>query len=219
MLADALCWVATHKFGVEDLVHYLDDYLSVQPAKPLAFAQNKFFTLLATLEYLNVHLADGPDKVCPPVNNSRSVGFCHVGLTRRALPFQASMQVCHQRMSSIAAGLKGEGVSKSSSSLAASKIRLQKVLPGATTFAANESVPAKDSSSLLVQFLRVNQPSSHAFRSDSLSAGSRISHFTESSSMPKKVTQVDGGHTLSSNVQVGPDPAADSLGWHGDAAT
>ena len=65
MLADALCWVATHKFGVEDLVHYLDDYLSVQSAKPLASAQNKFFTLLATLEYLNVPFA-GPDKVCPP---------------------------------------------------------------------------------------------------------------------------------------------------------
>ena len=65
MLADALCLVATHKFGVEDLVHYLDDYLSVQPAKPLASAQNKFFTLLATLEYLNVPLANGPDEVCP----------------------------------------------------------------------------------------------------------------------------------------------------------
>ena len=107
------------------------------------------------------------------------------------------MQVCHQRMSSITAGLNGEGVSKSSSSLAASKSRLQKVLPGATTFAAHESVPAKESSSLLVQFLRVNQPSSDAFRSDSLSAGTRISHFTESSSMPKKSYTSGWGHSSS----------------------
>ena len=113
------------------------------------------------------------------------------------------MQVCHQRMSSITAGLKGEGVSKSSSLLAASKSRLQKVLPGATTFAANESVPTKDSSSLLVQFLRVNQPSSDAFRSDSLSAGSRISHFTESSSMPKKSYTSGWGHTLSGPLAMG----------------
>ena len=65
-LADALCWVATNRFGVTDLVHYLDDFLSIQPGGSPDQARKQFFTLLATMEHLQVPLAEGTDKVCSP---------------------------------------------------------------------------------------------------------------------------------------------------------
>ena len=74
-LADALCWVACNKFGVKDLIHYLDDYLLVQPAQPLVSGRQQFYTLLATMEFLHVPLAEGADKVCPPCTTLTFLGI------------------------------------------------------------------------------------------------------------------------------------------------
>eukprot|EP00117_Sycon_ciliatum_P030475 scpid16664/ scgid24012/ len=65
-LADALCWVATNRFNVHDLLHYLDDFLTVQPPQPPNHARRQFHTLLAVMEHLQVPLAEDLDKVCPP---------------------------------------------------------------------------------------------------------------------------------------------------------
>ena len=81
--------------------------------------------------------------------------------------------------------------------LASSKSRWQKVHPGGTILATNDKEPANESNSRLVHCTRCTQESRALFRSDSFEAVSRISHAWESNSMPKNVTIVDGGHTLS----------------------
>ena len=74
-LADALCWVASQKFGVNDIMHYLDDYLTVQPAYPPLLARQQFHALLAVMEHLHVPLAEGPDKICPPSQQITFLGI------------------------------------------------------------------------------------------------------------------------------------------------
>ena len=85
-LADALCWVATNRFNVHDLLHYLDDLLTVQPPQPPNYARRQFHTtLLAVMEHLQVPLAKGPDKVCPP---STIVTFLGIELDSQAWEMQ-----------------------------------------------------------------------------------------------------------------------------------
>lgn len=74
-LAEALCWILQHKFDIVDLMHYLDDFLSVQPAHPPSVASVRFRTMLAALESLQVPLAEGPDKVCPPSTTITFLGI------------------------------------------------------------------------------------------------------------------------------------------------
>ena len=69
--------------------------------------------------------------------------------------------------------------------------------PGGTILSANDKEPANESNSRLVHCTQCTQESRVFFSSDSFEAVSRISHAWESNSMPKNVTIVDGGHTLS----------------------
>ena len=68
-LADALEFVARSNYGVEDLVHYLDDYFfagppSAAPARSTAAIQMR--TFLTVLDNLSVPVAEGEDKVIGP---------------------------------------------------------------------------------------------------------------------------------------------------------
>lgn len=65
-LADALNYIAEHNHNIRDLLHYLDDYLLIQPRMPAALADEKFKALLALFRRLGVPLASGDDKICPP---------------------------------------------------------------------------------------------------------------------------------------------------------
>ena len=72
-LADAIAWIAEHNFDVVDLLHYLDDFLLVQAPSPNALL--KFKTLVAVFDMLNIPLADGEDKVCPPSTQITFLGI------------------------------------------------------------------------------------------------------------------------------------------------
>ena len=112
-------------------------------------------------------------------------------------PFHDSMQACHQDISFKASWFRRWVLSRDVNWLASSKSRRQKVRPGGTTLAANDREPVNESNSRLVYCTRCTQKSRMLFSSDSFEAGSLISHAWEPNSMPKNVTIVDGGHTLS----------------------
>ena len=65
-LADTLNYIAELNYGLKDLLHYLDDFLLVQPAFHPSHAQVQFETLLRVFKRLGIPLAEGPDKICPP---------------------------------------------------------------------------------------------------------------------------------------------------------
>lgn len=55
-VADALQWIAQHHFGISELIHLLDDYLTAGPPQsPLC--QQRLDTLLAVCDYLGVPVA------------------------------------------------------------------------------------------------------------------------------------------------------------------
>ena len=65
-LAEALAFITYHNFHVKDLLHYLDDYLLIQPSFSLSKAFTTFRTLLSVFTGLGIPLAEGDDKICPP---------------------------------------------------------------------------------------------------------------------------------------------------------
>ena len=65
-LAEALAFIAYHNFHIKDLLHYLDDYFLIQPSSSLSKASTTFSTLLSVFTGLEIPLAEGDDKICPP---------------------------------------------------------------------------------------------------------------------------------------------------------
>ena len=64
-LAEALAFIAYHNCHIKDLLHYLDDYLLIQPSSSLSKASTTFSTLLSVFTGLGIPLAEGDDKICP----------------------------------------------------------------------------------------------------------------------------------------------------------
>ena len=46
-LADAVVWISTHNFDINDLLHYLDDFFQVQSPIPVHFSNSKHFLLFS----------------------------------------------------------------------------------------------------------------------------------------------------------------------------
>ena len=113
-------------------------------------------------------------------------------------PFHWLMQASHHRMSSFASEGTATGASRLGSVAALSNRRLQNVRPAGMTLAAKDRLPARDSSSLLVHICFDSHAASASRRSASFAAGRRSSQAAVSSSIPRNVIEVDGGHTLSS---------------------
>ena len=70
----------------------------------------------------------------------------------------------------------------------ASMSRRMNILPAGTTLAAKASLPISERRSRLVHFCLVWKAAKSCMSSDSLSAGTRATWATVSSSMPRKVT-------------------------------
>ena len=109
-------------------------------------------------------------------------------------PFQSEIKVCHQRTSDRASRLslinapEGRQLEDYSRSM---RWRM-KVWPGRMTILASCSNPIKDSSSFLVQHLRLVQVDSVPFNLISFERGSRSCRRRVSSSMPRNTRHVDG---------------------------
>jgi len=74
-LADAVAWIAVNRHNIADLLHYLDDYLTVAAPMDKRRAIAKFNKLISVFKALNIPLAEGDDKVCPPSTTVTFLGI------------------------------------------------------------------------------------------------------------------------------------------------
>ena len=74
-LAEALTYIAQHNYLIVDLLHYLDDFLLIQPSSSPEVAATKFEALVALFTRLGVPLAQGADKICPPCTTLTFLGI------------------------------------------------------------------------------------------------------------------------------------------------
>ena len=77
-LADALEYILVHNYGIEDLLHYLDDFFtcgppSADPPRSTAAIQKR--TILTVFENLGIPVSDGADKVVGPATQLKMLGI------------------------------------------------------------------------------------------------------------------------------------------------
>ena len=129
-LADAVAWIAVNNYDIVDLLHYLDDFFHDQP--PNSAAMLKFKTLLAVFDMLNIPLADGEDKVCPP---STSITFLGIELDTAAWELRLPAAKLAELRLALAAWLSKQMCTKRELlSLAGSLSFAAKVIPAGRTF-------------------------------------------------------------------------------------
>ena len=77
-LADAIQFILQKNYGVEDLLHYLDDFFTVGPPSSnhtLSTSAIQKATILAVLDALNIPVAEGPGKVAGPATQLKPLGI------------------------------------------------------------------------------------------------------------------------------------------------
>ena len=62
-LAEVLAFIAHPNFNIEDLLHYLDDYLLIQPNSSLPKAFTTFSTLSSVFKGFGIPLAEGNNDI------------------------------------------------------------------------------------------------------------------------------------------------------------